>query len=142
LRDDCEKLFTKTGISKRQDYHENYGVLCPVYSVKKHLKFNHGLGNGTPESLFEQANLRSQQSVTSSALMLHAITNSATVSRNRCAALAREADITSEAAEEAVELLKAVCPIIFVDRKNADEEILSVALNGDHRVSAKRSKRT
>lgn len=139
LRNNCEKLFKKTGISNRPDYHENYPVECPVYSVKKHLKFNHGLGNGRPDAVFQQANLHSQQSVNSSALMLHAVTNSVTVPRNRCAALARESDITSQAAEEGVELLKAVCRLIFVDNKHADEEIVEVALNGAG-VAAKPSK--
>jgi hypothetical protein len=142
LREYCERVFAATGIAGRPDYHEGYRVQCPVYGVKKHLKFNHALGNGNgiPAALFQQTNLHSQQSVNSSALMLHSVTNSATVPKNRCAALARETDIATEADEESVELLKAVCRVIFVDRKSADEEVVDVALNGASVV--KRSRHT
>jgi hypothetical protein len=143
LRENCERIFAATGLSDRKDYHENYPVQCPVYSVKKHLNFNHGFGNGKPDSVFQQANLKSQQSVNSSALMLHAVTDSTIVPKSRCAALARESDISSEAAEEGVALLKAVCRVIFVDKKNADEELLDVALNGRAAsVARPRPKRT
>jgi hypothetical protein len=142
LREYCQRVFKVTGIADRPDYHEGYRVQCPVYGVKKHLKFNHAIGNGDgiPTAVFQQTNLHIQQSVNSSALMLHSVTNSATVSKNRCAALARETDVLSESDEESVELLKAVCRIIFVDRKHADEEVVEVALNGASAV--KRSKRT
>ena len=135
LNANCQQVFASTGIASRPDYRENHPVECPVYTVKKHLKFNHFLGNGKPDALFQQANVRSQQSVNSTALMLHAVTETATVPKHRCAALARKADINSDAAEEGVALLQAVCRLIFVDSRDAGEEIREVALNGDNRVA-------
>jgi hypothetical protein len=130
LRDYCETLFRTTGIAGRPDYHEDHPVKCPVYGVKKHLKFSHYIGNGHPDALFQQTNLRNQQSVNSSALMLHAVTESAMLPKDRCAALARESDLSTEAASEGLALLQAVCPVIFVDSEHASEKIIEVALRG------------
>lgn len=141
LRDYCDRIFRSTGIADRPDYHEGYKIEVPVYGVRRHLSFNHGLGNGTPNAIFQQANLRNQQSVNSSALMIYAVTNYAVLPKSRCAALAKESDVSNDAASEGLAQLQELCRVIFVDRNDADEQIREVALNGVS-AGARRSRRT
>jgi hypothetical protein len=121
------ELFARTGLSKRKEYKEGYKLECPVYGVKRHLKWSFAMVNGHPQAMYQVAKLGSEQSTNSAALMIHSATDSAILPPERVAALIQESDINSETAEEGLKVLQRLCRVIAVDSSDADTQLVSVS---------------
>jgi len=129
LKDRCGHVLRRTGVVERADFHKRYPVRCSVYGVSRHLHFHYGLGNGSPVALLQRVTLSHEPSVNSSALMFHALTDTATLAKDRCAALIQGSDIAGETAEEGRALLSQLCQVIDVEHESdAAEQIDSLAV--------------
>ncbi|MCX7425016.1 MAG: hypothetical protein NTW96_05230 [Planctomycetia bacterium] len=118
LRERCTRIWERTRIVELADFRKRYLVRCPVYGVHKDLHFHYGLGNGKPRAVFHRVTISQDVSVNSAAFMFHALTESATLKKDHCAALIQGSEISGQMAEEGRDLLGQVCRVIDVEQES------------------------
>src|SRR5690606_21024392 len=71
LRAASRSVFKNLGVAERSDFKTDQNILCDTFGVKRHITCDIYIGNGTPKVLFQNAELTKEQSVNSSAMVLH-----------------------------------------------------------------------
>mgnify|MGYP000399457873 CR=1 FL=1 len=127
LQQGIKSIFETSGIVNRGDYHTGYKVECAVYGSKREIKFSHALGNGKPNAIFQEAALKREQSVYSTALKVHTVIEAAIIRKERCGIIVNGEDIDSDASQDNYELLLNVAPVIDISKKDAVDQLLKIA---------------
>jgi hypothetical protein len=131
-----ERIFEVTGLSQRPGFHRDYKLACRVGSVETPFTLSYGLGNGTPEALYQTVRLKSDQSVHDAAFMFEWLLKSQTIpAKEKCAALVRTKadDPQSAKIETSLEMLAEFATVVDLAQPNdAARAVLRIAGNGSH----------
>lgn len=122
----CDSLLEKIGLQLGSDFRRNQSIERPVYGVPRHFHCNYVFGPDQPQAVMQRARLSHEQNVNSAAMLMHTLIETSFMPPERCRFLVQSRDINSEAAEEGLNLLKSLCPVIHVDESAADEQIKEV----------------
>jgi len=123
LRSASRSVFKRLGVSQRTDFKTDQNVQCETFGVKRHITCDIYIGNGSPKVLFQNADLTKEQSVNSSAMVLHSITTSRLLDKRWCRFLFRSSDLVSSLAEENLEMLSKICDTIDIESESSTEQI-------------------
>ncbi|MEX1042407.1 MAG: hypothetical protein WDZ51_17375 [Pirellulaceae bacterium] len=123
LKSASRKVFKRLGVAQRSDFKTDHNIQCDTFGVKRHITCDIYIGNGTPKVLFQNADLAKEQSVNSSAMVLHSITSSRLLDKRWCRFLYRSSDLVNSQAEENLEMLNSICETIDIESARSTEAI-------------------
>lgn len=132
LKAASRSVFKNLGVAERPDFKTDQNILCDTFGVKRHITCDIYIGNGTPKVVFQNAELTKEQSVNSSAMVLHSITTSHLLDKRWCRFLFRSSDLVSSQAEESLEMLNKICPTIDIESEYSTEAIPELLEEIDH----------
>jgi hypothetical protein len=123
----CADVFKRAGLEAAPSSRE---VNCPIYGVKKRVRFHYGLGSNGSDitALFHRVNVANDVSVHSTALMVHCVTDAAMLQRNRCGIFYQGSAVDSSTRSDNLKLLNQVGQAIDIDDPKAATSAVSSML--------------
>lgn len=122
----CNELIDKLQLRDRPDFRTQYAIPCNVFGVRRELKYAYAIAGDKPQLVCQRTLLRSEQSVNSAALTLHAAAASGQVDREHCVTFMQASDVTTEVAEEGLEQLRTISTVIDITSRDAAEQFRSL----------------
>ncbi len=88
LRQGWRSVLNRSGLRARSDFRAHYPIECSIEGIARELTFDNGLGNGSPEAVFQKTLLHRDESIISTYAMLEAVTTKQRIlEKRRCAAI-------------------------------------------------------
>jgi len=127
LASHCSDFLDRAGI----DYKKHHPIKIDWDGVPHHLQPDYYIGNGTPDAIFQRADMSKEREINYSAFMVDSILKHDVIEKERCRFLIRSQDLNSRAAEAGMKLVESICAVIDVDGNMAVDEVRSLTSSGN-----------
>ncbi len=133
LARECDLVIKEAGIRDIEGFRPKFPIECPVYGVKKRLKFSYGIAVADrPTSLYQRVSIDHDPSAHDAAFKIHAATEHAIVNKDDCFVLIQSSQIarSTNGAAGNLKLLENLCPVVDIDDRQSAIEQLRKAVAG------------